>query len=93
MIPLKNIEVITLALAACVSTTVAQTLLLKDDFSGPKLTGWTPSMAIRISQSNQQYIATSTFRVAMQTNNPNQQSQRNRRRWVPSDPNFRSPAG
>lgn len=66
----KATAVFTFALLAFISTARGQTLLFKDDFTGPKLSGWQPSMSIAISQSNHQFVATGTFSGPMNTNDP-----------------------
>jgi hypothetical protein len=66
----ETVALLSVALVAATSTARGQTLLFKDDFSGPKLSGWQPSMSIAISQSNQQLVATGTLSGPMSTNDP-----------------------
>jgi hypothetical protein len=58
-----------LALTAGVSTASAQTLLWSDDFSDPRLSGWTQVTPGQISVINQQFVVSGSF-GRMQTNNP-----------------------
>jgi hypothetical protein len=70
MIHKTNIALITLALAVCVSTAFAQTLLLQDDFSGPNLPGWTTGVFPGdLTEVNQQLVISENFFGPMQTNN------------------------
>lgn len=69
-ISLKTITLLSFTLNACISTAFAQTSLFRDDFSGPKLSGWQPSMSIAIAQSNQQFVATGTSLAPLSTNDP-----------------------
>ena len=59
MIRNNNIALVTLALAACVSTASAQTLLYSTGFTD--LTGWVASGSMTFSRSNDQLLATGTY--------------------------------
>ncbi|MCW5553604.1 MAG: hypothetical protein KIS67_15770 [Verrucomicrobiae bacterium] len=66
----KTIALATLALAACVSTTLAQTLLFQDDLSDPGLSGWVQLGVPGVfSNSNQQALISANC-GPLQTNNP-----------------------
>lgn len=67
---MKRSNLLLLSLLLCIPLAQAQTNLFKDDFSGPNLSGWQPSMSVSISASNHQFIATDTFLGRMDTNNP-----------------------
>jgi hypothetical protein len=66
-----NLTLITLALAAGVSTAFAQTNWLSDDFQDPALTGWTTGgFPGTLTQINQQLVISENFFGSAQTNNP-----------------------
>ncbi len=69
MILKKTFALVTLALAACVSTACAQTNLFTDRFTNSFPIGWQPDNA-QISASNQQFVVSGNF-GPIQTNNPN----------------------
>jgi hypothetical protein len=61
MKPNMNIVVMTLALAASVLTTSAQTLLWSDNFDDNNPIGWTKSWTGQMSEANQQFYVWGTF--------------------------------
>ncbi len=60
---------LTVLLAACVSTTNAQTLLFKDDFSDPKLNGWIQLGVPAVLTNVQQQVLISANCGRLDTNN------------------------
>ncbi len=66
MIRNTNLALVTLALAPCLSTAFAQTLLYSTDFTN--LTGWVASGPMTFSRSNDQFLATGTYSTYFHTN-------------------------
>lgn len=67
-----NLALITLALAAGVSTAFAQTNWLSDDFPDPALIGWTTGgFQGTLTNINQQLVISENFFGPAQTNDPN----------------------
>jgi hypothetical protein len=69
MILKKHIALTTLALAASVSTALAQTNLWSDNFNDNNPIGWTQGSLGQIDETNQQFVVSASF-GRMQTNNP-----------------------
>jgi hypothetical protein len=70
MIRPMNITLITLAWAVWVSTSHAQTILFKDDFSNPGLPGWTTGGSGGLMTNINQQLVRSAACGPLQTNNP-----------------------
>ena len=66
----RTVALATLAFAACVSTAFAQTPLVKDDFTDPKLTGWIQITPFGVPSNINQRFVISANCGPLQTNNP-----------------------